>query len=130
MDELVEQLGAPQELVRPVLLLLLAESPGHGYELVQRLKAFGLEGQAASVYRDLRDLEKAGLTTSFWDASQQRGPARRVYELTPEGRRSLRGYAAAARDLISALASFVARWEVARSVRRRRRSPSGPPVRT
>ena len=127
MDDLVEQLRAPNEVVRAVLLLLVAESPGHGYGLVERLKAFGLASRSGSVYRELRRLEEAGLVRSFWEASQIRGPARRVYEVTPEGRTTLRACAAAARDLRRTLAGYLERREVvAHSARRGRFGPHGP----
>ena len=58
----------PRALVSPVLLVLLAESPGHGYELVERLKAFGFGGaRTGSCYRELRRLENQDLVTSFWE---------------------------------------------------------------
>jgi poly-beta-hydroxybutyrate-responsive repressor len=68
------------------LLLLLAESSAHGYELIDRLKPFGFEiNDPASVYKTLRQMETEGLVTSTWELST-RGPARRVYELTSDGR--------------------------------------------
>ncbi|KOV60516.1 helix-turn-helix transcriptional regulator [Streptomyces sp. MMG1121] len=72
-------------LLTPVLLLLLAERPGHGYELVQRLDPMGWpETESAHVYRVLRGLEACGSVVSRWDASDH-GPARRVYTLTDQG---------------------------------------------
>ncbi|MGP3998967.1 helix-turn-helix transcriptional regulator [Streptomyces sp. 8N706] len=72
-------------LIVPVLLLLLAERPDHGYELLQRLQAFGWAGcESASVYRLLRGMEKEGMLASSWRASET-GPARRQYEITPQG---------------------------------------------
>ncbi|MEU7422998.1 helix-turn-helix transcriptional regulator [Streptomyces sp. NPDC040750] len=72
-------------LLTPVLLLLLAERRGHGYELVQRLVGMGWpEVESAHVYRVLRGLEGCGSVTSCWDSSDH-GPARRVYTLTEQG---------------------------------------------
>ena len=77
-------------ITRPYLLLLLAEHSGHGYDLVERLSEFGIDtGTPASVYRQLREMERGGLVRSVWELSQSRGPARRVYSLTPVGRRAL-----------------------------------------
>ena len=60
-------------LLTPVLLLLLAERQGHGYELVQRLGAFGCaEADPAHVYRLLRGMESSGEVTSHWHASAER----------------------------------------------------------
>ncbi|MFJ6986804.1 MULTISPECIES: helix-turn-helix transcriptional regulator [unclassified Streptomyces] len=74
-----------RSLLPPVLLLLLAERPGHGYELVRRLAAMGwTDVDSAHVYRLLRGLEACGSVTSSWDASFH-GPARRVYTVTHQG---------------------------------------------
>ncbi len=134
MDETDEHLRHPNVLVGPLLLLLLAEEPGHGYDLIERLRSSGFENRAGSLYRELRRLEDAGLVTSFWEASQTRGPARRVYELTIEGRRALRACAESAEDLNRTLADYVERCAVvARPGRRRGRrgvTAQLPPVRT
>lgn len=77
--------GQPKNFVRPCLLLLLAEAPAHGYELMERLRPLGFEvNDPATVYRSLRQMEDEGLVTSQWDTSN-RGPARRIYTLTLDG---------------------------------------------
>lgn len=43
---------------------------------------------AGSIYPILARLEESGWVASRWDESAQRGPRRRLYELTEEGRRS------------------------------------------
>jgi PadR family transcriptional regulator PadR len=79
----------PHQFLRPCLLLLLEERPGHGYELVDRLKPFGVgDGDSGGVYRTLRALERGGLARSAWRPSVA-GPARRTYHLTAEGRQAL-----------------------------------------
>ena len=35
--------GQPKNFARPCLLLLLAEAPGHGYELMERLTALAAD---------------------------------------------------------------------------------------
>lgn len=83
------EMGRPRELLAPSLLLLLAEAPGHGYELMERLRPLGFDwGGPGPIYRELRTLEDAGLIGSDWFVGQ-RGPGRRVYEITPSGRESL-----------------------------------------
>jgi poly-beta-hydroxybutyrate-responsive repressor len=78
--------GQPKNFARPCLLLLLAESSAHGYELIERLRPFGFEvNDPATVYKSLRQMEAEGLVTSSWELSS-RGPARRVYALTSDGR--------------------------------------------
>jgi PadR family transcriptional regulator PadR len=77
-------------MLRPLLLLLVAEEPAHGYGLMERLGDVGLRPkQGTGVYRELRDLEAGGLIESYWEASQAQGPARRMYRVTREGRREL-----------------------------------------
>lgn len=121
MDDIVEVLRHPSALIGPCILLLLAETPSHGYALVDRLRQLGFaEGSTGSLYRELRRLEEAGLAHSYWEASQTRGPARRVYELTPAGRRALTGCADGAVALIGTLEDFLARY---RTVSRGRRRP-------
>lgn len=79
---------------RPALLVLLLERESHGYELAGRLADLGFEGPApASLYRMLRGMEQEGLIRATWDMTARRGPARRIYSLTPEGNTYLRGCA-------------------------------------
>lgn len=67
------------------LLLLLAESPAHGYDLVTRLEPLGLPAaDLSSHYRMLRAMERDGLIASHWEQSAT-GPDRRLYRLTPAG---------------------------------------------
>lgn len=83
------EMGRPRELLAPSLLLLLAEAPGHGYELMDRLRPLGFDwGGPGPIYRELRTLEDAGLIASDWSVGQS-GPGRRVYEITHSGRDSL-----------------------------------------
>jgi len=85
--------GQPKNFTRPCLLLLLAEAPAHGYELIDRLRPFGFEiADPATVYKSLRQMEREGLVTSGWELSE-RGPARRVYSLGEDGRDLLDAWA-------------------------------------
>jgi PadR family transcriptional regulator, regulatory protein PadR len=71
------------------MLLLLSEREGHGYDLLTRLAGLGMEEvDGGGLYRTLRALEAHGLVGSAWGLSE-RGPARRVYSLTPVGRAHL-----------------------------------------
>lgn len=80
----------------PVLLLLLRERPAHGYELLEELPALTGETRVdmGNLYRVLRGLEEDGLVTSQWEAAAP-GPAKRTYELSPEGTRLLDEWATA-----------------------------------
>lgn len=84
--------GQPKNFARPCLLLLLAEAPAHGYELLERLRPFGFDlSDPASVYKTLRILENEGHVTSEWELST-RGPARRVYSITADGQDMLQAW--------------------------------------
>ncbi len=105
--------GIMKRLLAPAILLLLAEKPEHGYELMGRMKEFGI-GQGSMdpsiLYRFLRHLEKSGLAESTLDDSGQ-GPARKVYNLTPEGREMLDMWAANLDEFSGLLEEFRKRFQ-------------------
>ena len=79
----------PKNFLRPCLLLLLHESPAHGYELRERLRPLGFNrDDPGRLYRALRALEEAELVRSAWQSSAG-GPDRRTYELTRAGEERL-----------------------------------------
>src|SRR5689334_3972033 len=76
--------------VDALLLAVLADAPGHGYELNQRLVARSggeLDVNEGSLYPALHRLERGGLVESEWNAGD--GRRRRVYRLTRSGRRAV-----------------------------------------
>ncbi|WP_322796910.1 helix-turn-helix transcriptional regulator [Tepidiforma sp.] len=80
------------ELLSTSLLAFLRGWNAYGYELTQKLAAAGLpQSDSGTVYRTLRQLERAGLVSSFWDTSES-GPARRMYSLTQAGEAFLAGW--------------------------------------
>jgi DNA-binding PadR family transcriptional regulator len=85
VDEVGRQLRHPKGDLKACLLVLIARTPAHGYELVDSLRAFGYtEESPARVYRALRWLEESGLLQPSWEISGT-GPARRVYAVTEKG---------------------------------------------
>ena len=73
------------DLLATSLLSFLKNCNAYGYQLAHQLLEAGLpEFDSGTVYRTLRQLEKSGLVSSFWDTSQS-GPARRMYTLTATG---------------------------------------------
>jgi DNA-binding PadR family transcriptional regulator len=79
-----------RNLLRPTLLFLMHQRPAHGYDLVDRLRSFGIEDIDPSlIYRALRDMEEEGYIQSTWDEEKTQGPPRRVYTLTSEGDNNL-----------------------------------------
>lgn len=102
--------GQPKNFARPCLLLLLSEAPAHGYELIERMRPFGFEvNDPASVYKTLRQMERDGIVTSEWELPK-RGPARRVYALTSDGRDLLDAWAHTLERNRVVLDSFLSRF--------------------
>lgn len=101
----------PKNFLRPCLLLLLHESPAHGYDLRERLRSLGFtRDDPGRLYRALRALEAAGLVRSTWEPSNG-GPDRRTYELTPAGEERLRDAAAELEAMHSILDTFLDRCD-------------------
>ncbi|MGH3848523.1 MAG: PadR family transcriptional regulator [Pseudonocardiaceae bacterium] len=80
--------GFPRDYLRACLALLLAESPSHGYELVDQLAGLGPKPEPGGIYRILRTMEAEQLVRSSWEPSAN-GPQRRRYTLTHRGQRWL-----------------------------------------
>jgi PadR family transcriptional regulator, regulatory protein PadR len=102
-----------ERFVEPALLLLLAERPMHGYELLERLPELAREERRVdlgNLYRLLRSLEEEGIVGSEWDEGLP-GPAKRVYRLTRSGTALLAGWAAALGDVRDVVTAFIDRYE-------------------
>lgn len=107
--------GLPRNYLRPCLLLLLAEGPSHGYDLLEKISGLGFaRPDAGGLYRSLRTMDQEGLVRSWWDPSDS-GPARRSYTLTDAGHERLRAWAGAVREVHELLGHYLKRYE---SVRR------------
>jgi poly-beta-hydroxybutyrate-responsive repressor len=79
--------------VMPVVLLMLREWSSYGYELMEKMAAFGLAAMnPGTFYRTLRQMEKQGMVSSSWDTSEA-GPARRIYKITEAGEAYLKFWA-------------------------------------
>jgi PadR family transcriptional regulator PadR len=105
--------GYIRRFLKPVVLLMLAEEPCHGYELMGKLNDFGIDPSnmdSSILYRLLRNLENEGLTESSLNDSGS-GPARKVYTLTPEGREVLDLWAAGIEGTVSFLTEVKERYE-------------------
>ena len=62
------------------------------------------------VYRTLRQLEDDGLVRSSWD-TEGHGPARRLYQVTPEGMEFLNTWAVNIRQTRQQLDRFLSEYE-------------------
>lgn len=72
------------------ILSLIVERPRHGYEIEQVIEARGMrewtEVGFSSIYYLLKKLETEGLVASHIEQQAGRGPARKVYRVTEDGR--------------------------------------------
>ena len=96
--------------LEPCILFLLSEDDSHGYNLVEDLKRFGFDHfpvDLSVIYRMLRRMEAAGLTSSSWDTDSTAGPPRRVYCLTEKGRHCLATWAADLEETERVLHNFL-----------------------
>jgi PadR family transcriptional regulator, regulatory protein PadR len=101
----------PRHYLKPCLLLLLAEGPSHGYELLEQVRRLGIRGaEPGGLYRYLRSMEKEELVSSWWEPSQA-GPARRTYVLTDDGKDALDSSVSALRDVRAILVSLLDRYD-------------------
>jgi len=95
--------------IQAELLLLLGQQPSHGYELIQRLNEAAFktgEADPATVYRNLRRMDKDGLIQSHWEIGES-GPGRRLYELTPQGLEALKVWSAYLAEQKAKLENFL-----------------------
>jgi poly-beta-hydroxybutyrate-responsive repressor len=85
--------GPPRNWLVPYLLLILRDWSSYGFDMLERLQAFGFAAMnPGSLYRILRQMEKDGMVSSIWDTSNT-GPARRMYTLTEAGEEYLKVWA-------------------------------------
>jgi PadR family transcriptional regulator PadR len=99
----------------PAVLLVLRDSPGHGYELLEQLQTLmpAERIDMGNLYRILRSLEREGLVDSTWD-DQAPGPAKRIYVITQSGRRVLAQWVEAFTKIERQIAAFRKRYEEGR----------------
>jgi poly-beta-hydroxybutyrate-responsive repressor len=101
------------ELLSTSLLAFLKNWNAHGYQLSQRLAEAGMPAcDSGTVYRTLRQLERSGFVSSFWDTSES-GPARRMYSLTKAGEIFLGGWIDALQNYQKVLQQALAPFEAA-----------------
>jgi hypothetical protein len=72
------------------ILSLVAEAPRHGYELEQLIDSRGMRDWTeigfSSIYYLLNKLEKQGLVASQLQTAEGKGPERKVFAATAQGR--------------------------------------------
>jgi PadR family transcriptional regulator PadR len=91
-----------------LLLASLEDGPRHGYAVREALRERGgarFDLPTGTIYPALRRLEAAGLVNGTW--AEADGRRRRIYELTPAGRRRLAGDRIAWRDFASVVTALL-----------------------
>ena len=85
--------GTLDRLIQPAILVILAEGPLHGYRIAERIGEMpsfsGQKPDVSGVYRFLKSMERKELVVGTWDLSEG-GPARKCYQITPNGEQCLR----------------------------------------
>jgi PadR family transcriptional regulator, regulatory protein PadR len=107
--------GRGVRFLEPALLALLRERQTHGYELIAELpELLGTDRvDVGNVYRALRGMEERGLVISEW-SDDVPGPAKRMYEITDEGRRALDRWTSWLREARDRIDALIARLEEGR----------------
>src|SRR5262249_20713155 len=84
----------PKNLLAPYLLFALSAYQVHGYLLERYLRSLGfISTNITTIYRTLRQLEREGLVSSYWQPTEK-GPAQRIYTLTDAGHAYVRDWTA------------------------------------
>ena len=112
------------------ILLLIAEKPSHGYDIVARLRNMGFNlpgmGNMGTVYRLLNFLEVQGFIESRWKLGDQ-GPPKKVYWLTPKGWMRLRNVVMSMKNLKMEIDDFLMRFERLKKMREKEGSEFDEP---
>src|SRR6476659_7412026 len=77
-----------------LILAVLERGDAHGLEVLRRLESAGcgaLSLKEGTLYPALYRMEESGLIKAQWedDAQRTRGPRRRIYRLSPKGKKKL-----------------------------------------
>jgi PadR family transcriptional regulator, regulatory protein PadR len=111
------QQGKRERYIQPSILLGLYLKPSYGYELIQNIQKFGfVQGQAppGMIYRHLHQLEEYGWVSSEWK-TEGTGPAKRMYQLTEEGKQMLAVWVDYMERQARVLSSFVSEYHKTRA---------------
>jgi poly-beta-hydroxybutyrate-responsive repressor len=84
--------GKRERYLQPSLLMGLYLKTSYGYELIQEIQRYGFMEEKVPpgmIYRHLRRLEEDGLVSSEWETTGT-GPAKRIYQITSDGKEVLR----------------------------------------
>ncbi len=101
--------GPRKRFIEPRVLYLLTLGPAHGYRIIDAIGNLPFPGpkpDSAAVYRALRELEQSGFIRSRWEGGEK-GPAKRVYTITPAGRKRLSLWVDSFKERVKLLEAFI-----------------------
>lgn len=104
--------GKRERYLQPSLLIGLYLNPSYGYELIQKIQRYGFMEEnvpPGMIYRHLRRLEEDGLVSSEWETTGA-GPAKRIYQITSDGKEVLRIWVKYMEEQARKLNAFVSRY--------------------
>ena len=113
------------KLLQPAILSALTEGPIHGYRLSERINEmvgmYGDKPDVSGIYRFLKKMETTGHVVSSWEAGSK-GHAKRLYEITAEGRACLARWTSTLETYMDAVGRLLteAKAAVARQPNRRK----------
>ncbi|TAL84792.1 MAG: PadR family transcriptional regulator [Rhodanobacter sp.] len=113
MSEAPASRRSGRHLAAFALLELARNGSLHGLGLqrvINDLLPDALQVDAGNLYRVLREMEGRDAVSSSWDTSAS-GPARRMYAITPAGRRELKSWAEDIRQRRAAFDTFLEQCE-------------------
>lgn len=95
-----------------LILATLERGEAHGLEILRRLETGGcglLKLKEGSLYPALYRLESSGQVQAVWEKDQggRRGARRRIYRLTPKGRKHLKNSRGEFQQFVSIVSGIV-----------------------
>lgn len=96
-----------------LMLQLLDSRDMYGYELVKELEARSGNGftvKEGTLYPALHKLEKQGYIEFYWQ-EQEKGPARKYYRITPEGKELLKEKTREWQDFVQVMNRVIGRTD-------------------
>ncbi|SDZ41590.1 PadR family transcriptional regulator, regulatory protein PadR [Evansella caseinilytica] len=94
-----------------ILLQLLAEKDMYGYEIVKEMEArsgYALQVKEGTLYPALHKLEKQKYVDAYWQ-EPDKGPARKYYRLTAEGKEILQQKTSEWQSFVKAIDKVIGR---------------------
>jgi len=113
IEEFLTSCSRQKRFLIPAMLLLLAEKPTHGYELIEKYSSFGFTNagsDAGAIYRTLKILETKDFIKSVWETDKP-GAAKKNYSITGQGFELLKRWVVEIGERKKTLEFFIERFE-------------------